>query len=435
MSVRRLSIWRGWFETLQTETFHSPFYAATPESSFLINWTIISVWEKYHWPPSMSSYELAAKEIDKQQEKFIARLAEAVAIPSVSADAVHREDVFRMVKWTQNQMQALHINVGARQDQKTLLVYGHLDVQPAHIDDGWNSEPFKLTIKDGKMYGRGSTDDKGPVIGWLNAIEVMQSLNVEIPVNIKFVFEGMEESLDDVLEQHKDTFLADVNFTCISDNYWLGKKKPCITYGLRGICYYTVEISSPKQDLHSGCFGGTIHEPMNDLCWVLSQLTDVDGKIMVDGIDALVAPLTDAEKELYKTIDFDATDYAADLGVKQLTSENPQQILMNRWRFPALSIHGVEGAFSGAGAKTVIPCKVVGKFSIRLVPDMVPSAVDECVHNYLNKVWSKRGSPCNFKVTALQGGHPWVANFKHPHYQAGARALKRVFGVDPDFTR
>lgn len=414
---------------------------------------------------STVAFDTIAAEIDKKKGEFIERLRAAVEIPSVSADPAHRDDVFRMISWTRQQLEKLGVEceeidngwqnigdgkavkfpsvlfgtLGKNPSKKTLLVYGHLDVQPANKSDGWDTEPFLLVEKDGKLYGRGSTDDKGPVVAWINAIQVLQELKVEIPVNIKFVFEGMEESgsegLDQILANHKDTFLKDVDFTCISDNYWLGKNKPCITYGLRGICYYALEVSSPKQDLHSGVFGGTIHEPINDLVWILSQLQSVDGKILVDGLSDLVAPVTDEERALYATIDFDPEDYRKDIGVAKLTTDDRAQVLMNRWRFPSLSIHGIEGAFHGAGSKTVIPAKVIGKFSIRLVPDMEPKKVDELVLAYLNKLWTQRGSPNKFKPVALQGGRPWVADFKHPHYQAGARAIKKVFGVEPDFTR
>lgn len=138
----------------------------------------------------------------------------------------------------------------------------YVDVQPAQKEDGWDTEPFKLTEKDGKLYGRGASDDKGPVICWLNAIEAYQKTGQQVPVNIKFVFEAMEESgsegLDELLEKEKNDFLANVDYVCISDNYWLGKEKPCITYGLRGICYFDVEIQCAKKDLHSGVFGGSV---------------------------------------------------------------------------------------------------------------------------------------------------------------------------------
>jgi len=404
-------------------------------------------------------------EVDVRKNTFITLLRDAVAIPSVSALPEHRNDVFKMIQWTQEKLVKLGVKykqipngkqilpdgspldlppvlfgtLGTDPTKKTLLIYGHLDVQPASKEDGWDTEPFELVEKDGKLFGRGSTDDKGPVLAWMCAIEVMQSLGVEIPVNLKFVFEGMEESgsegLDDILLKHKDTFLADVDFTCISDNYWLGKTKPCITYGLRGLCYYSVEVTSIKQDLHSGLYGGTVHEPMNDLVWILSQLTDVNGKIMINGIDNLVAILTDDERRLYDNIEFCMEDYCKDIGAEKLTTDCPKEVLMRRWRYPSLSIHGIEGAFAGKGAKTVIPCKVIGKFSIRLVPNMEAEEVNRLVIDHTNKLWASRGSPNKFRTIPVQSGPFWVSDFKHEHYQAGARAIKKVFNVDPDFTR
>lgn len=413
----------------------------------------------------MADFEKISRSIEENRPQYVQRLREAVEIPSVSALPEHRKDVFRMIEWTKNELVKFGVKTeiipagmqklpdgsnielpsilfgtyGEDPAKKTLLIYGHLDVQPASKTDGWNTEPFELVEKDGKLFGRGSTDDKGPVVAWICAIETMQKLGIEMPINIKFVFEGMEESgsegLDDVLIKHKDDFLSNVDFVCISDNYWLGKEKPCITYGLRGVCYYCVEISAPKQDLHSGLYGGTVYEPMNDLVWLLSALTDVKGNLLIAGIDQLVAKLTDTERALYEGIEFDMKEYCSDIGVQSLTSECPKEILMRRWRYPSLSIHGIEGAFYGPGAKTVIPCKVTGKFSIRLVPDMLPEAVDKLVFAHLNELWQKRGSPSKLNVYSIQSGPPWMADFRHDHYQAGARAIKQVYGVDPDFTR
>ncbi|KAH7696171.1 Protein Y71H2AM.11 [Aphelenchoides avenae] len=237
--------------------------------------------------------------------------------------------------------------------------------------------------------------------------------------------ESGSEGLDDILERHKDSFLKDVDFTCISDNYWLGRSKPCITYGLRGICYYAVEIKGPKQDLHSGVFGNTIHEPLSDLVWILGQLASVDGQILIEGISDIVAPVTAEEHAVYESIDFSMDDYKEEIGVKQLVTESKKELLMNRWRFPSLSVHGIEGAFSGPGSKTVIPAKVTGKFSIRLVPNMEPEKVDELVFEYLNKLWAQRGSSNTMKPVSLSGARPWVADFKHPNYQAAARAIEQ----------
>ncbi|PAV76688.1 hypothetical protein WR25_22214 [Diploscapter pachys] len=403
-------------------------------------------------------------EIDSRQDDFVEVLREAVAIESVSGEPERRPQCVKMIQWTQKRLEALgattelidigtqkidgkdvglppilFAKLGSDKSKKTVLIYGHLDVQPAAKEDGWNSEPFKLEERDGKLFGRGSTDDKGPALGWLNAIDVMQKLGVEIPVNIKFVYEGMEESgsigLDETLEKRKTDFLHDVDFCCISDNYWLGKGKPCLTYGLRGICYFFLEVTCAKQDLHSGCFGGTVHEAMNDLVWMMSQLTDVNGRINIPGLYEMVAPMTDAERESYSNIDFDPEDYKNDLGAFGLVKQSKEELLMNRWRLPCLSLHGIEGAFSSAGAKTCIPAKVIGKFSIRIVPNMTHQEVDKIVVDHLNAVWKTRGSPNKFVATAHHGGQPWLADFRDSNFAAGSKALKRVFGVEPDFTR
>ncbi|XP_046580783.1 cytosolic non-specific dipeptidase-like [Haliotis rubra] len=403
--------------------------------------------------------------IDKNQEKYVKRLADTVAIQSVSAWPEKRGEIRKMVEWTKAELEKLGAKcwleelgdqtlpdgskiplppvllgqLGEDPAKKTILVYGHLDVQPAEKEDGWDTEPFVLTEKDGKLYGRGSTDDKGPVLDWINCIEAMQELKMDVPVNMKFCFEGMEESgsegLDDLVFSKKDTFLKGTDFVCISDNYWLGKKKPCITYGLRGICYFFLEVECASKDLHSGVFGGTVHEAMVDLVGLLGTLVNNKGEILIPGINEGVLPVTDEERQLYKPIDFDVEDYRKDLGAEKLIHAEKEQILMSRWRFPSLSVHGVEGAFSGTGAKTVIPKKVIGKFSIRIVPELEPAQVEKLVVAHLEKAHKESGSPNKMKVSMGHGGRYWLSDFNHPHYLAGRQAMKKVFGVEPDMTR
>ncbi|XP_041045982.1 cytosolic non-specific dipeptidase-like isoform X1 [Carcharodon carcharias] len=405
------------------------------------------------------------KYIDDNQELYVKRLADWVAIQSISAWPEKRDETKRMVEFVGKEIERLGGSVeladigqqtlpdgtkiplppillatlGNDPKKKTLCIYGHLDVQPAQIEDGWDTEPFTLVEKDGKLYGRGSTDDKGPVLAWLNCIEALQKLKEDIPVNIKFCFEGMEESgsdgLDDLVYARKDTFFKGVDFVCISDNYWLGKKKPCITYGLRGICYFYVEVECSDKDLHSGVFGGTIHEAMTDLIYLLGKLVDRKGKILIPGVDESVAPLTEKEKTLYDKIDFDMEEYCKDVGACKLLHDTKQQILMHRWRYPSLSLHGIEGAFAGSGAKTVIPRKVIGKFSIRLVPNMDPEVVEKQVVDYIKKIFAEYGSPNTLKVYFGHGTKAWLADCNHPHYRAGRNAMKTVFGVEPDMTR
>ena len=329
---------------------------------------------------------------------------------------------------------------GNDKTKRTILVYGHYDVQPALKDDGWATEPFKLTIDDkGRMYGRGSTDDKGPVLGWLNVIETHQKASVDLPVNLLMCFEGMEEygseGLDDFIEAESKKFFKDADAVCISDNYWLGTEKPCLTYGLRGCNYYSITVSGPGQDLHSGVFGGTAYEPMTDLVKVLGTLVDNDGKIRVSGLDDLVAPMTEDEKSLYGDISYTMDNLYESLGSKTAIFEDKQKTLMARWRYPSLSVHGVEGAFSAPGAKTVIPARVIGKFSIRTVPNMEIEEVNKLVYKYVKEEFAKLKSKNTLDVSLQHAGKWWVASPKNWNFTAASKAVERVFGVKPDFTR
>ncbi|KAF2138472.1 uncharacterized protein K452DRAFT_301010 [Aplosporella prunicola CBS 121167] len=411
--------------------------------------------------PSLDSY---FQQVDTLSESFIERLRKAVAIPSVSADEERRPDVVKMGEFLASELKTLGAEVhlrplgkqphkehlelppvvlaryGSDKNKRTILVYGHYDVQPALKEDGWATEPFTLTVDDkGRMYGRGATDDKGPVLGWLNAIEAHQKAGIDFPVNLLMCFEGMEEygseGLDDLIHAEAKNFFADADAVCISDNYWLGTEKPCLTYGLRGCNYYSIEISGPGQDLHSGVFGGTAHEPMTDLVRVMGSLVDPQGKILIEGLDALVAPLTDEEKSLYGDIAFTMDNLYESLGSQTGLFPDKERTLMGRWRFPSLSLHGIEGAFSAPGAKTVIPAKVTGKFSIRIVPNMEIDDVNKLVEAHVNKAFAALGSKNTCKFIVQHCGKWWVASPKHWNFTAAAKAVERVWKVKPDLTR
>ncbi|PAA84689.1 hypothetical protein BOX15_Mlig019582g7, partial [Macrostomum lignano] len=406
--------------------------------------------------------------IDANQSRYIDRLRDAVAVRSVSAWPDHRGEVVRMVERAADELKSLGASVrlaplgeqkltdgtklqlppclladlpsNANSDKKkTLLIYGHLDVQPAAKEDGWDTEPFELTERNGNLYGRGSSDDKGPVLGWLNAVEAYKEEGIELPVNLKFCLEAMEESgsegLDQLLVKERKCFLSGVDLVCISDNYWLGKDKPCLTYGLRGICYFFLEVSCAAKDLHSGVFGGSVPEAMNDLVWFLGRLADKDGKILIDSIDENVAPLTPEEEALYDRMDFSVDEFKADNGLHGLLHASKAKTLQHRWRFPSLSVHGIEGAFYGEGAKTVIPRRVIGKFSIRIVPNQTPDEVNAKVVAYCERLFRERGSPNQCRIIPQHGGRHWFSDFQHPHFQAAAKATKTVYGVEPDMTR
>ncbi|RDA92514.1 hypothetical protein CP533_4206 [Ophiocordyceps camponoti-saundersi (nom. inval.)] len=404
------------------------------------------------------------KQVDSSATTFIDRLRQAVAIPSISAEDNRRPDVIRMGKWLADQLKSLGAEVEPRElgkqphkehldlppvvlarygndkKKRTALVYGHYDVQPASKSDGWATEPFELVVDDkGRMFGRGATDDKGPVLGWLNAIDAHQRAGLDFPVNLLMCFEGMEEygseGLDDLIKAEAKKFFADADAVCISDNYWLGTERPCLTYGLRGCNYYSIEVSGPGADLHSGVFGGTAQEPMTDLIRVLASLVDTDGKIQIPGIMEQVAPVTKEEESLYEGISFTMDDIFQSLGSKTTIHDDKKNTLMARWRYPSLSVHGIEGAFGGPGAKTVIPAKVVGKFSIRTVPDMDSEKTNSCVYKYVEEQFAKLKSKNTMKVFAQHTGKWWAASPKHWNFSAAAKATERVWGVKPDFTR
>ncbi|KAH8699845.1 hypothetical protein BGZ61DRAFT_351652 [Ilyonectria robusta] len=404
------------------------------------------------------------KQVDSSADDFIERLRKAVAIPSISAEDARRPDVVRMGEFLADELKSLGASVelrplgkqpgkehldlppvvlaryGSDKSKRTILVYGHYDVQPAEKSDGWATDPFDLTVDEkGRMFGRGSTDDKGPVLGWLNAIEAHQKAGVDFPVNLLMCFEGMEEygseGLDDLIKEEAKKYFADAEAVCISDNYWLGTEKPCLTYGLRGCNYYSVEVSGPGADLHSGVFGGTAQEPMTDLVRVLGSLVDTDGKIQIPGIMEQVAPVTADEEGLYDGISFTMETLHESLGSTTTIFEDKKSTLMGRWRYPSLSLHGIEGAFSAPGAKTVIPAKVIGKFSIRTVPDMDIDTTNACVYKFVEEQFAKLKSKNTMKVYAQHTGKWWVASPKHWNFSAAARAVERVWGVEPDFTR
>ena len=353
--------------------------------------------------------------VDKHADTYVERLGTFVSIPGVSAEPKRRPDVVKAVHWVKEWCEKLGATTTRLEDVGTqtlsdgtelplppvllaafgdpvaepskpvLVVYGHLDVQPASKSDGWDTEPFALTEVDGKLYGRGASDDKGPVTAWLWAIEAMQSLGRPLPVHLRCVFEGMEESgslgLPELVHRlAKPGGFLDarlVKYICISDNYYIGRA-PCLTHGLRGNAYFHLSVECSSKDMHSGVIGGSVHEAMTDLTKLMAGLVESDGTISVAGLMDEVAPLTERESSLLQRAadEFDLDAYKKDVGVdavhNTLLHASAIDTLKHRWRYPVLSLHGIEGAFDGVGSKTVIPRKVVGKFSIVRAPPLPP---------------------------------------------------------------
>ncbi|KAK7046939.1 CNDP dipeptidase [Favolaschia claudopus] len=450
--------------------------------------------------------------VDSQSDAFIGRLSDAVSIASISGDAAYRPKVVEMSNWLNAQLQAVGVTtkqidlgthvmdgqtlpippailgrIGEDRSKKTVLVYGHFDVQPASKSDGWDTDPFVLTKhEDGRLIGRGSTDDKGPIMGWVNVLQWHHETQTPLPVNLVFCFEGMEEmdseGLDDLVVRERDGWFKGVDCVCISDNYWLNTRTPALTYGLRGLVYFRLSISGPGRDLHSGVFGRTVHEPMTDLISLMSRLVDQSGNILIPGVDDMIGPAGAEELALYEKLDYSIGDVESAAGGKIALSDDKATVLMGRMRLPSLSLHGIEGAFAGPGAKTVIPAKVGGKFSIRpqkvgicclhhrawhtpmlwlilegfvarfmpvmpsvvlvlirlphsLVPPQTPAAVEKLVRTYIESEFVKLGTKNTMQLELLNDARPWVADWKHWNYEAAKTATEAIYKQTPDLMR
>uniref|UniRef100_A0A915AT66 Peptidase M20 dimerisation domain-containing protein n=1 Tax=Parascaris univalens TaxID=6257 RepID=A0A915AT66_PARUN len=257
--------------------------------------------------------------------------------------------------------------------------------------------------------------------------------------DFQFCFEGMAHcgslGVEWVLRKRSELWLQDVDFVCITDGQWLGNRKPCLSYGARGVCQFRIEVTTEGRDLHSGVHGGAVYEPMADLCWILDHLTDVTGKITIPGIDKLISPPNEKEQELFESLDFDIEEYQKSIGASELTGTSKVQLLTRIWRCPSLSIHGMEGGHSDGSCKRVIPSKAFANLSVHIVPNMTPDRVNNLIVNYLNMFWPKRRSPNSIKIYPQHCVYPWITKYSLPHFEAANRAIRHVYGVDADFTR
>ncbi|KAK2040078.1 peptidase family M20/M25/M40 [Colletotrichum somersetense] len=398
--------------------------------------------------------------VDELEKLFIDRLGDAVKIPSISAYEDRRKDVFEMSEWVATNMRAVGIDVrlkslgkqqgtelelpplvlgryGKDPQKPTVLVYCHYDVQPASVEDGWKYEPFEMTVEEsGRLCGRGTSDDKGPLVGWINMIEAFQKAELEVPANLVFCFEGMEEygsfGLRQALEDEADKYFSSVDVVCIADVVWVSDEQISIPQGLRGIIFYLVTITGAKQDAHSGGFGGQISEPMVDMVNIMSSLVDSAGKILIPGIYDNVQPVTEKEYENYQKLIISEDSLYGGTGGRSL-HDNQADALIARWKKPSLSLHRIENALPGAGAVTSIPAKLVGKFSIRTVPFMKADEIDQLVRKHIQDRFDSLGSKNDIEIEA----HPndwFYEDASHWNYQAAIKATRNVWGVDPAMT-
>jgi acetylornithine deacetylase/succinyl-diaminopimelate desuccinylase-like protein len=316
----------------------------------------------------------------------------------------------------------------------TVLFYGHYDVQPVDPLNLWTSPPFEATIRGENLYARGSADDKGQVFIHFKAIEAYMKQVGSLPVNIKLLIEGEEEvgseNLDRFVKEHKEMLKADL--VVISDSGMYAKGVPSICYSLRGLSYMEVEVTGPNRDLHSGSFGGSVHNPVQALCELIASLHDKNGKVTVKGFYDSVRPLTKAERVSFKKLPFSDRKYAKELGVKQLYGEKGFTTLERVWARPTLECNGIWGGYTGEGAKTVLPAKAFAKISMRLVPDQTSAKVAKLFEKHFRKIAPKT---IDVKVRMLHGGEAAITPIDSPGVKAAVAALEKGFGKKPLYQR
>ena len=388
--------------------------------------------------------------IDDQRGRFVEELQTWVKIPAISSDPAHKADMRKNAEHLMKELQRLkadrvemwetpgHPAVFASfmhaPGKPTLLVYGHHDVQPVDPLDEWVSPPFEPAIRDGRMWGRGVVDDKGQVWIHVKAIESFLATMQKLPINLKLIVEGEEEigsdNLDGLMREHAADLTAD--FVCVSDTAMFGRGIPSLCVGLRGLAILEVHVSGPKQDLHSGSFGGGVANPVNALARMIASLHDADGKIAVPGFYDKVIALTEIERKEIAGLPFDEKEWLASTGSPSTVGEKGFTTLERVWARPTLDCNGISGGFSGEGSKTIIPARAMAKITCRLVPDQDPDEIAKLVGAHLEKV---APPGIRTKVEISHGGRPYLAPTDHPVFEIAKRAFAKAFGRPTVFIR
>jgi acetylornithine deacetylase/succinyl-diaminopimelate desuccinylase-like protein len=388
--------------------------------------------------------------LESNKDRYLSEVKDFLAIQSVSSQSIHNTDMRRCAEWTAGQMRNIGLSNVRIMDtaghpvvygewlnapgKPTVLLYGHYDVQPVDPVNLWTSPPFEATVRDGNLYARGSSDDKGQVFIHLKAVEACMKNTGSLPVNIKMLIEGEEEvgseNLDKFVTEHKEMLKADL--VVISDSSMFAKGVPSVCYGLRGLAYMEVEVTGPNSDLHSGSFGGSVHNHVQALSEMIASLHDKNGKITVKGFYDDVRPLTKAERNSYKKLPWNDKKYAKQLGVKQLYGEKGFTTLERLWARPTLECNGIWGGYTGEGAKTVLPAKAFAKISMRLVPDQSSTRAAKLFERHLKRIAPKT---VTVTVKALHGGEPAITPIDSPGVQAAVVALEKGFGKKPLYQR
>ena len=389
----------------------------------------------------------ATEYLKERREKSLGELNDWLRIPSVSAKSEHKADTARAAEWLAERMREAGLTTveviptaghpvvlgewrGAPEGAPTLLIYGHYDVQPAEPLDEWHSPPFEPTVRNGKLFARGSVDDKGQVYLHLKAVEAHLANGGTLPANVVFLIEGEEEvgstNLAAFLSENAGRLRCDA--VMISDTTMFAPGLPSITIGLRGMAYMEVRVQGPATDLHSGAYGGAVVNPANALAKIIARLHDEQGRVTVPGFYDRVRALTDAERQAIAKLPFEEERLREEVGAPKLGGEAGFGPLERLWARPTLDVNGLLSGYTGEGAKTVLPGRAMAKISMRLVPDQDYKDVER---RFIDHVKSLAPEGVTVEVEALHGGQPWYAEPAGPVFDAARRALARAFGKEP----
>ncbi|HEY8801095.1 MAG TPA: dipeptidase [Candidatus Limnocylindrales bacterium] len=388
--------------------------------------------------------------LDEHAEARLESYKELIRIPSISALPEHAADCRRTAEWIAADLERIgmeHAEVSETgghpivyadwlhaPNAPTVLVYCHYDVQPVDPLDLWTSPPFEPVVDGNRILGRGVADDKGQLHLHLRATEALLATRGGLPVNLKFVFEGEEESssvhLEPWLTANRDRLAAD--FALISDTGFFEGNLPAITVGLRGLMYAQIDVTGTAVDLHSGGYGGAVQNPANALATIIAGLKGSDGRIRIPGFYDDVVELTPADRERFASLPFDEAEYQSRLGLPALFGEEGYTTLERRGARPTLDVNGIWGGFQGEGSKTIIPAHAHAKVSCRLVPNQDPDRIFAAFRDYVLEI-APEG--VRTEVRSLGGGQPSVTPVDHPATQAAARALEATFRRQPLYLR
>ncbi len=388
--------------------------------------------------------------LDAHQEARLESYLEFLRIPSVSTEPAHAADCRRAADWLADRLRGIgmeHVEASETGGHPivyadwlgaggapTVVAYGHYDVQPVDPIGEWSSPPFEPAVVGSRVLARGASDDKSNITIFIQAVEALLASRGRLPVNLRFVFEGEEESsslhLEPWLVANRERLGGDL--AIVSDVGFFEGNLPALTIGLRGLMYAQIDVVGPFQDVHSGVYGGAIANPANALAAIIAALKGPDGRIRIPGFYDAVVPLSEADRAAYAALPFDEEHFRDSLGVPELVGEAGYGSLERKSGRPSLDVNGIWGGYQGDGTKTIIPGRASAKLSCRLVPDQQPEAIFEQLRSYVAEI-----APPGVRVvvTYLGGGLPIRTAIDHPAVQAAARSLEVTFGRAPVFIR